>query len=765
MKSGQAASIAALTSWLGLAIAAFLSIFLQHPPLPVPATAAAADFSAERAIQHIAAIAREPRPIGSAQHAAARDYILAQLRAYGLDAEIQKTVAVSNAWGAAFVAGTVENVVARKRSGLNRRSVLLVAHYDSVPTGPGANDDAAGVATLLETARALTATAGLEKDLIFLFTDAEETGLLGARAFLGQHRWAKEIDVVLNFDGRGNGGPVIMFETSPENGGLIRGLAEAAPYPLANSLSYEIYKRLPNSTDLTAFKEAGLPAMNFAFIHGATHYHTALDNLDNVDPGTVQHDGSYALSLSRYFGTAAHRVAPEADAVYFDVIGFFLVRYPGWVARPLAAGVAVLFGVLLWVGFQRRRFTWRGIATGTLLILIALVAAAGAVGAAWWVVLKIHPGYQFIALGDSYSHGLYVLGFTALALSTTITALGSFGCKVSVDDLFVGACLWSTIAMLALAIWIVGGSYLFAWPLLFAVVALGHRVMQPLKDSRSAGSLVIAAAAAIPGVLLIVPFVHLVLIAMPFALAPALVLPLVLLFALLVPLLRRATERNRWLAPSAAATAAIFFFGMAGLRSEFDQDHRASNHVLYILDPATGRALWVSSDPYPDAWTKQFFGKTPKRAPLANPIPFGRRAYLQASAPVASLDPPEARLIEDKDGNGVRRLRLHIFSPRAAPRISIEIDGETLSATVEGRRLEAVPPGRPWTLIYLAPSEGGFELELGTRSGTQVSLKVADESYGLPRFEGPAFTERPPRMMPAPFFRSDFSLVTRSYPF
>jgi len=84
--------------------------------------------------------------------------------------------------------------------------VLLVAHYDSVPTGPGANDDGVGVATLLETARALTASAPLQNDVIFLFTDSEETGLLGAQAFVTEHLWAKEVEVVLNFEGRGNGG-------------------------------------------------------------------------------------------------------------------------------------------------------------------------------------------------------------------------------------------------------------------------------------------------------------------------------------------------------------------------------------------------------------------------------------------------------------------------------------------------------------------------------------------------------------------------------
>jgi Zn-dependent M28 family amino/carboxypeptidase len=367
-------------SWLGLALVAFLAIWLQRPPNAVPATAPATEFSAERAFQHIQAIARSPRPIGSAGHAAARDYIFQQLRALGLDAEIQKTTAVSSSSAASlFYAGTIQNIVARRKGTGAGRALFLVAHYDSVSTAPGANDDGVGVATLLETARALGASGQqLRNDIVFLFTDSEETGLLGARAFVAEHPWAKEVEVALNFEARGNGGPAIMFETSLQNGALIRALAKATAYPLANSLSYEVYKRLPNTTDMTVFKTAGLSGMNFGHINGLTHYHTELDNVENVDARTLQHHGSYALALSRYFGTTDSSVKPEGDAIYFDVLGFQLVRYPAWLAWPLAVGVLLLFAAVVWLGFRRKELTGRGIANGALLFFLSLgTAAAG----------------------------------------------------------------------------------------------------------------------------------------------------------------------------------------------------------------------------------------------------------------------------------------------------------------------------------------------------------------------------------------------------
>ena len=758
-----------IISWLGIGLVAFLAIWLQHPPAPVPATAAATEFSADRALRHVEEIARAPRPIGSASHTAARDYIFQQLRALGLDPEIQKTTAINSTSGPLFLAGTIENVIARKRGTGGGRAVLLVAHYDSVPTGPGANDDGVAVATLLETARALTANGSqLVNDIIFLFTDGEETGLLGARAFVAEHPWAKEVEVTLNFEARGSGGPVIMFETSPKNGALIRALAKATPYPLANSLSYEIYKRLPNSSDLTVFKAAGWPGMNFAYINGLTHYHTQLDNLENVDVRSLQHHGSYALALSRYFGAAVPAVRPEGDAIYFDVLGFLLVRYPAWLAWPFALGVLLLFAAVIWLGFRRKELTGAGIAKGALLFFVSLVAGAGAVAAAWWIARRLHPGYSVITQGDAYSHGLYVIGFTAITLATTAAILGSLGRRIGGPTLFIGALLWWAGLMIVATIWMIGGSYLVTWPLFFALLGLGSAFSMK-GNTRPTTELAIASLCAIPGLLLVVPFVHLTFIAMPFSLAPAVVLLLILLLALFVPLLRHSTDGKRWAFPGIIAGIAIVFFVVAGMGPAFDKNHRQSNHVLYAMDATTQRALWISSDAQPDEWTEQFFGRKPERGPLANPFALSRRAYLQAPAPVASFKPPEAQVLEDVTANGVRHLRLHLVSPRGAERISLQISAEILSAAVESKRLtsddRASEPQKSWSLIYLAPPKNGIELVLETKTAPPLAMRLVDESYGLPQFGDATFTNRPAHMMPAPFFRSDFSLVSQDYLF
>jgi Zn-dependent M28 family amino/carboxypeptidase len=186
------------------------------------------------------------------------------------------------------VAGHVLNVMARVPGRGAGPAVLLVAHYDSVPASPGAGDDAAAVAALLETLRALRSSPPVTHDVIALFTDGEEAGLIGSAAFVSEHPWARDVGMVLNFEGRGTGGPSFMFETAVGNLDAVSVLRHV-PEAVANSLSVTVYRYLPNDTDLSELTVLGQPALNFAFIKRSRAYHTAQDDLTHLDAGSVQH--------------------------------------------------------------------------------------------------------------------------------------------------------------------------------------------------------------------------------------------------------------------------------------------------------------------------------------------------------------------------------------------------------------------------------------------------------------------------------------------
>ena len=479
-------ALGTLPSWaavLGLmmfiACLVCVGMYQLIPPGIAPIDAPHTEFASGRALQHLQIIAQKPHPIGSPAHTAVRTYILQELATMGLSPEVQTTTVVNHR-ETPWIAGTVHNIVAKLQGTEPSKALLLVAHYDSVPTGPGASDDGAAVAAMLETMRALKASTPIRNDVLFLFTDGEEVGLLGATAFVDAHPWAQEVGLVLNFEARGTAGPSLMFETSNENGWLIREFAQAAPYPVTNSLSYEIYKLLPNDTDFTRFKEAGWAGFNFAYIDGFLHYHTALDSVAKLDERSLQHHGSYLLALTRHFGNVRLDSTRASNVVYFNALGSTLVVYAQKWVLPLTILVALVFVGVMILGLRQGQVTCSGIALGCLAFLASMLLTAVSVTLLWQLIRLVHRAYQWLPAGDTYNSHWYRCSFVLLGMAIASGLSVWFRHKDHTHSLEVGALLWWMLALLATSIYLPGGSYLFAWPLLGSLL-WGWALPSPCK--------------------------------------------------------------------------------------------------------------------------------------------------------------------------------------------------------------------------------------------------------------------------------------------
>ncbi|MDD5412631.1 MAG: M20/M25/M40 family metallo-hydrolase, partial [Methylobacter sp.] len=385
-------------------------LFHATPPAPLLASVSPSIFSSARAMSTVRHIAQKPHPTGTSENAKVRNYLVAELKALGLEPHIQTALGINKSAQEPSV-GVVHNVLVRVPGLVSGKALLLMAHYDSTHTGPGAADDGASVAAILETLRALKTLPRLQNDLICIFTDGEEAGLLGAEAFVAEHPWAKQIGLVLNFEYRGNRGPFVMFETSQGNGKLINGFAKAAPLPLGNSLMYEVYKRLPNDTDMTVFKRAGIPGMNFAAIEGHTSYHTQLDRPELLQEGSLQHQGEILLALAQHFGNAPLDNLRSADSVYFDAPGLGLVNYSvSWVL-PLSGALILLFAIVLVLGLKSGELRAARTTLGALAFLIMIPALAGICQLLWIGIRRLHPEYDSLLQGDTYNSHWYLLAF------------------------------------------------------------------------------------------------------------------------------------------------------------------------------------------------------------------------------------------------------------------------------------------------------------------------------------------------------------------
>lgn len=222
------------------------------------------------ALKYLENFAIAPHPLGSEEHDRVRDYLISSLTNLGVSPQIQKVDSPDSAWGVKYN-GQIENILARIPGKDSSGAIMVSAHYDTVEGSAGAADDGSSVASILETVRIIMQSSKLKNDVIILITDGEESGLLGAQAFVKFHPWADDVRLALNFEARGSGGPSILFETNSMNGTLVTEFIKSVPNPIAHSFIYDLYKFMPNDTDLTVFKNAGMYGLNFAFLKVSMH--------------------------------------------------------------------------------------------------------------------------------------------------------------------------------------------------------------------------------------------------------------------------------------------------------------------------------------------------------------------------------------------------------------------------------------------------------------------------------------------------------------
>ncbi|HVF43710.1 MAG TPA: M20/M25/M40 family metallo-hydrolase [Pyrinomonadaceae bacterium] len=762
----------ALAAFLFLAALAFVAVRLVQPPRAVPDTAPPQEFSSARAMRHVRAVAQRPHPTGSEEIERVRRYVVDELSALGVRAEIQEATVVPTQARAGWPApaARVRNVVARINGTSNGRALMLAAHYDSVPTAPGASDDGAGVATLIETLRALKSGPPLRNDLILVFSDAEELGLIGARAFADAHPWMKDVGLVLNFEARGAGGPSMMFETSDGNGALVSGMAAAAPHAVANSLMYAVYKRLPNDTDMTVYKRAGAAGLNFAYADRITSYHTMLDSADVMDERSLQHHGSYALSLARHFGGADLTNLRARDEVYFNALGPLFIHYSEALVWPLTAAACVLFFAAVLYGFKRRRLTLGGVAAGAVNLVVASALAGAAAAFAWRVARGMHEGYAFLPWRTPYDVWPYALGFVFLAVAAYALVCALLFRRVNAASLLAGAlACWAVLLVLTTAL-LPLGSFLFAWPMLFAAVGLAVACARGGEGELTAGGLVVATLFAAPCVALFAPLVYMFFMMLGLDLGGFFVVMVVLPASLLAPHFRALTARRRLLLPALALLAGTGCVCLGLARAGFGPAQRRTNSVFYFLDADTGRASWVSTDAALDAWTSQFFGAGARQENLSSVFPWTRQSVWQADAPTASLPVPAVEVVEDRTEGDARTLRLRIRTTRLAPMLVFyadagvnvrraSLDGKPLFGADADKQGEA---GAPLRVSFVAPPVEGLELTVETDAAAPFRLGVEDLSYGLPEAQGVAVRPRADDSMPVPSYRTSDTTVVRT---
>jgi hypothetical protein len=735
-----------LSTLLIIAAAAALTLFRLQAPQAAALDAPATEFSAARALAHLGHIASAPRPLGSSGHDAARDYIVAQLAAGGIEHEVQETaVAVDNPRDIPSIA-RVENVIGRIRGTRSSGAILLVAHYDSVPTGPGASDDAHGVAVLLETARALAAHGRLQNDVILLFSDAEEMGYLGARAFVEQHRWFRDVKIALNFEARGTRGPAVLFETGRNSGWAVEQFGRASATPFGNSLLPRIYEMLPNKTDLTPIRGTGVMGLNFAFFDGFAGYHSQHDTVAALDPRSLQHQGGHALATTLALGDAALAAAPRRESVFFDVLGARFFSYPARFVPLWTLVCAVLFAVAFIAGIRRNRIGWRGTlrAAGACAAVLVIVPVATELLAR--AVAMVHPDYRYVPAGEPHVAMLYRLAFLVMGIALALVLHGAIASKVNHAEQTLGAALTWLVALAVASVVLPQATYLLTWPLLLLLAPLTVAWWRR-AEPRAASQFALLLPALIAAVFLLVPWIDWSFVILTIRGAAAPLLFVMLLFALAASPLGPMRKLAKVM-----LFAGIVLFAAALSNPAGTDDDPMMTSLEYGFEGDNGQASWIAQSEPTDTWRASFFKTGVTTDGFRDFVPYTDWKVWRTSAPLVRFATPDIEELADTvTPGGVRTVTLRVRPSRDAAvlRVFLTEPLPLLAATVDGHAVETKTLSYSrWGASYLAPPPEGFELRLTTRSRAALHVRAVTTSYSL---AGIPVTRRTASAIPSSF--------------
>ena len=272
---------------------------------PRPALAELAPvFNADRLRDHAEALSApemEGRGVGTAGLERAANYIADQFKAIGL-----APAGDDGTWFQTFRTLTgptgkpeeVKNVVAvlkGKKADMAEESVIVSAHYDHLGFGwpgvragdegkvhPGADDNASGIAVMLELAEIISGTTP-DRSIIFVATTAEESGLQGARYYTKNPADGYPIEKAIgnvNLDtvGRLEDGKVMIFGGSSATEWRFIFMGATA----VTGIETQMVAQEINASDHTAFQEAGIPAIHI-FGSKASDYHQPTDTAGKLD--------------------------------------------------------------------------------------------------------------------------------------------------------------------------------------------------------------------------------------------------------------------------------------------------------------------------------------------------------------------------------------------------------------------------------------------------------------------------------------------------
>lgn len=759
---------AGMIAFLACIAFAWLTLQLFSPPKSLPASADTLSFSAERAMEHLKIIAKEPHSVGTPANEEVIKYLVKELEALGLDVHIQDTlVSRVNDQRKSTRVSRVKNIIGVLKGTNSSKGVMLMAHHDSQPNTPGAADDGSGVVAILESVRAIKAEGTLQNDLIVLITDNEESGLLGAKAFVDYHPLLKEVGVVINLEARGNRGTSVSFEMNDENGWIVREFKRSAPYPFANSMAYEIYKIMPNDTDFSMFRETEVAGVNSATVEGFVHYHSMTDTPENISHDLVQNHGANMLGMARHFGNIDLKNTKAEDAVFFNPIGSNLIIYPAKYNLAFILLMIALFVATIILGIRRHQVVLPQMFIGIGYFLVILAISGIGSFLLQQGILALHPHYTLFYANNFYNVEYYFFAFLGLAGFFYAVIFG-FQPELNGLSLSLGGVLMLVMMTFGLMLGLPTGSYVIYYPLIgYLIVQLVLLVLDINAENKPVPYAIGQFLALVPAIGLWSQTIYLLF--ETFGLTQAIVAPVILfcfLGILMIPILRMISLWKKRILNTFGVLTILYGLVGGAMTADYTKENPLQAHLMYGVDKDHNNAVWATNKRYKNDWVGTLI-------PNGNPRPFNEIypgwdwQIWRAVAPLSEVKSSNISIISDTSTiDNQRIIELDVQFDDFVNSMEFFLEKGSGISDIRINDFEIIPKAtKKDDLVYVnfyAPPMEGFKFTIQTKNDTQ-SVRIVDRIIGLPTdlFKEPM----PDNMIHGPGTRSNATLAKKSYAF
>ena len=506
------------------------------------------------------------------------------------------------------------------------------------------------------------------------------------------------------------------------------------------SAIYNLYKLMPNDTDLTKFKAAGLNGLNFAFGEGLGHYHTTSDNLQELSKESLQHHGEYMFNLVRHFGNLDLTQTKDGNQIFFNIFGSKMITYPEKLVIPIMLIAVILFAITMVHGYRRKKLSILGTLSG-LLVMMGGMIGSFVIGLGLWSLLtSIFSEKQWILTTDITLGTTYLISFSLIVFAFLSFLFTMASKKVKVGSLTMGALLIWLVLLVVSSFLLKAGSYVFAWPLVFSLI--GVNIFIRLEEN-SWKSYLVTAGFAIPAFLILSPVIYLIQMLVSMELASVLMVLVSLLGALLIPIFSTLKLKANWMMPSILLGVGLLVMitNSITINNTPTTEHPKASDITFFMDEDTNNAYWAARHAL-DGYTSNYISEDVMEGNTFEFFPLLNWNIKYSKADLYNMKAPSVTVLSNEVDADQRTIEYRLKTNRQAEEIFMQSLSKmhVSKLVINGKEAKGIQneytKEQPLRFTYIVGQMGELHVKVTIDANDSNEWIVADRSYSIPEIKG-----------------------------